>query len=1479
MNDLGGKEEYFKTLGLTTVSPEAKARMQAANNNNNKSKHQFVDPSHNNNNNNNATQQRKRVSRKRSSTTFGSGGAKKNVSHFLNSEQIKLQRGKDTIATELESTNAAKSKFSTIIPGNNSGSMIMTSSTTAVVNPPKRVSLSSATLAPMAQKNVVFMPPNQSQNGGILLGQTIFQSPDGKKYVLVPSSSPRQQSCAKPSLSLPLPRTQARASILPIAGAGKGDVTTPSYIYLPTAPQSHVASKVFGSFGNNSATTGASLSSILHSNYSVNGKNSEKHYASVKSGDIAIQGGDDSTSSNNIVHLLNMTRSALNDAKLPMTSSALNLRICPNNNNNVTASRATSQSMNLTIIQQNRPFSLSKPVGFTASKTCNDPGVKEQIAPVSSCVPSAPSRIEGDVLPTAVNIDTTPSSLHDENRVEQLIINASDSQSVKKSETMTETTSDCLVASVQDGIALSMVQLVDANMNTSDSIDAPANASIDAPADAIPESAALTGSDSVLKDTDSVLSVDGPGTNAIGSVLDQDSLIPQPSCNITPAPLSSLDAANSRNTKAIANGKYIGDPSRNVTNEETNCVVIQGKSKKKRGKKKDATDHLHYRRYGGPPFTPCKAPPAPNTASSSKCCLYEHTLLKMATRGFWGNEMGKLQDVFRSIRCESIDLDTVEDVTKRCYGFVRKKLIDADDERKHMYHYMKNYIDEFDSFLERVYPVALIATLIYLPTAIDYSFVTWHGIPPTGWSEYRRAVVMREVFEVLYRFGRQFNMIPEYEKAFFDSPVKCPLLSQGVSGGKKDVSSPTTKRVIEKVKPWCPNGKENAALSSPSSSTLMTNVNGNEVSNSSIEMPADHKKPFVHDNNGFSFNTGHKTESDHHNASLRSSSTEKEMENYDKAFEAVQTKRMKDENSGVAHEFADASSIETCSDRLEVVDEKLPSLTRNKSPCHLIDAAPSEMKSPVFNKCANYKTYGDVSNAIDESNNSILDDIDDNIARKDDTVVSKDATKISQDTTLSSNDVTVSSNGGMISARFAESIVAACGNMTEPSLGDELVEESLRNKRRASKRLASVSQKFDNYLSITDETKLEKYLKKALKVSKQEYMSTKDTCSESEKCASSQERVPLIINCSEAYANGHDNTVSPEHDGSGRSDSPVKVIPMLNRSVAFEALWTQRSVEEPFVILLDKTKCKLGEYLEMFPLETHCPPEKTEMIVCNQKYNAKEILGYLRRGTQLVEQHGDDVIVDTTRTVKTNSVILAVRKVPPGKISKLVHPDLHLETYTGFLLPIGMEQPVKSKRHASRSAKAKRRASTTQSKDDVICKSEPMSPMAYCNHTFASSSKVESEDSSSSPPPNKICRVDPLLERQTCYDHLMIGTAQALDDKACHVSTKETQTEEQTSTIQDVNMNTIRPHSVTTVEDLERLLNSALQNVMSSCLVSDGNNTETPASNCFGNLIDSYERAGNFLISTAKTLRSTQEALTLKSTRVYNSDIHLKDSS
>lgn len=51
---------------------------------------------------------------------------------------------------------------------------------------------------------------------------------------------------------------------------------------------------------------------------------------------------------------------------------------------------------------------------------------------------------------------------------------------------------------------------------------------------------------------------------------------------------------------------------------------------------------------------------------------------------------------------------------------------------------------------------------------------------------------MREVFEVIYRFGNELGTVPEYEKEFFDSPIRSPLLVPRVFDLRQSYSDPTT---------------------------------------------------------------------------------------------------------------------------------------------------------------------------------------------------------------------------------------------------------------------------------------------------------------------------------------------------------------------------------------------------------------------------------------------------------------------------------------------------------------------------------------------------------------------------------------------------------------------------------------------------------------------------------------------------------------
>ena len=128
-------------------------------------------------------------------------------------------------------------------------------------------------------------------------------------------------------------------------------------------------------------------------------------------------------------------------------------------------------------------------------------------------------------------------------------------------------------------------------------------------------------------------------------------------------------------------------------------------------------------------------------------------------------------------------------------------------------------------------------------------------------------------------------------------------------------------------------------------------------------------------------------------------------------------------------------------------------------------------------------------------------------------------------------------------------------------------------------------------------------------------------------------------------------------------------------SRVFEALWNRLAPHQPFLILAENVQVKLQDYFEEFPLELFSPPEHAVIVVDRKKFKAREVLGYFRRGVQLVDYSKDtgNTIIDTVSTLRNFSVTSAVRKIPPGKISKLVHSDLHLENYTNPIIEITNE--------------------------------------------------------------------------------------------------------------------------------------------------------------------------------------------------------------
>ena len=528
----------------------------------------------------------------------------------------------------------------------------------------------------------------------IVIGQTIFQAPDGKKFILIPNSAAKQSPQGGATLS----KGQNQTPILPLTGnvkiqSNKDSGTLQRFLYVP---QGHaVLSAANAGLPRNVTIANVARKHITTNippphGVSIDGKLQQQTTTTTTSTATATT---QSNISPNIMHLLNMTNNVLNETQSP--AGAVSVSQIPAPAANMATSRSLIPSSSVNLVS-----------GSTVS-----------LVPASHLIPASSASLSAWHL------------AGNQNNLQVVRIRSSDAIQLQR-EGLTQGASTTTVNQLPKCIYVTATSINSSHLASS------ANNAPVLSLSVVPKRAAIQGSVSKVAASSSQVGIVGIVNGAMENNTSLGAAVAPVSAPIASSEIicaqslvpvmksQKLDENVENNTKPTNDTqvglscenikdedthslsdeirterkrpvKYVGDPDRNLRNTETNCVVILGKKRRKKLGFKGSGTVLH-RRYGGPPFMPCKAPPAPHTPSSATCCLYEHTLLKMATRGFWGCEMGKLQDVFRSIRCESIDQDTVEDVTKRCYGFVQRRLLQAGDDCKSMYRYMKNYIDEFD---------------------------------------------------------------------------------------------------------------------------------------------------------------------------------------------------------------------------------------------------------------------------------------------------------------------------------------------------------------------------------------------------------------------------------------------------------------------------------------------------------------------------------------------------------------------------------------------------------------------------------------------------------------------------------------------------------------------------------------------------------------------------------------------------------------
>ena len=557
-------------------------------------------------------------------------------------------------------------------------------------------------------QNVLLLPKQSTSQQGvqiqpnIVIGQTIFQAPDGKKFILIPhsTSKPNPQGL----VTVTKPHSQAQTLILPSTNnvksqASKDSNTPQRFFYLPQGHSVVGTADIRSTDAPRAVTMGnvpcsnavTSISPLQKLN--IDGLSQER---------VSTPSTAQSSISPNIIHLLNMTKNVLNEthatvsvnlAKSQVTDVSHKLiptgSLIPSSSVPLVPGSPLASRGSISLVPANSTVSAVSSTIHALSRPCNQTNQTLQVLKIKSSETSQSgvSITQSSQTPKCVYVTT----------------NAISSANVATSETKSPILSLSVVPTGTSNQSLVDVPVVGANSSQigflsivgSKMTNNASIASVFTPVSTTTASYEIKTVGPMFPVVTTQKVHENPLKileNSVISATDrQDGL----ACKITPEESAQCKNDEANNSNAMRTVDYKCESDLHLRNVETNCVVVLGKKRKKTHGFKGSNTVLH-RRYGGPPFMPCKAPPSPNTPSSSTCCLYEHTLLKMATRGFWGCEMGKLQDVFRSIRCESIDQDTVEDVTKRCYDFVKTRLLQAEGDCKSMYRYMKNYIDEFD---------------------------------------------------------------------------------------------------------------------------------------------------------------------------------------------------------------------------------------------------------------------------------------------------------------------------------------------------------------------------------------------------------------------------------------------------------------------------------------------------------------------------------------------------------------------------------------------------------------------------------------------------------------------------------------------------------------------------------------------------------------------------------------------------------------
>ena len=508
---------------------------------------------------------------------------------------------------------------------------------------------------------------------------------------------------------------------------------------------------------------------------------------------------------------------------------------------------------------------------------------------------------------------------------------------------------------------------------------------------------------------------------------------------------------------------------------------------------------------------------------------------------------------------------------------------------------------------------------------------------------------MREVFEVVYRFGTDLDAVPEYQKEFFDSPVKSALLVPRVFDLRQSYSDPTTC-VVQKLSQTdkgaatdesrslsseAETSKENIRQRNIKSENSPGSMSQSKITTATISSTygssktkgcdfLEHKSVIVNPTESGSPNSDlesgksssaaccHKTENiiDQSAFTSQLGGTKLPFSDYNNYCELLSRNCVSQRN-----ERSTGLTFDSNANKIIRLKEERDISPMPKNGAKLTDENTETNNREEHQRVITAGFAESIVAACENKKAWIRDSIKQRIEARE--VPENTSVTLDSEKKLSLNTIVKSTNPVTLTTRCLETDTSlletglgqdSADTLQTPylqSAADPVPKENLPAKipdaadaneqivysdqesgscsndgsvncrRRTSRRITN-STRFD-LLGASDELSLERDLRKAIKLSKLEVSVGSRPTSENEEAPSENLQVEEIKKTDKIPIRNSLKPFNIKHFGiKDGSDNDVPALKKINRSVAFEALWTQMSVEEPTVILDNKTY-SLGE--------------------------------------------------------------------------------------------------------------------------------------------------------------------------------------------------------------------------------------------------------------------------------------------------------------